>query len=74
NARLDELRATGARFADTARLYQAMGTPPVDGAGKDGKAGKADTAGNPGNAAHDAPATQVRTAAPDAPPSQPLPQ
>ena len=30
NARLDEIRATGARFADTARLYQAMGTPPVD--------------------------------------------
>ncbi|TCW87472.1 RND transporter [Burkholderia sp. SRS-46] len=30
NARLDELRATGARLADTARLYQAMGTPPGD--------------------------------------------
>ncbi|WP_431819345.1 efflux transporter outer membrane subunit [Burkholderia sp. F1] len=29
NARLDEIRATGARLADTARLYQAMGTPPV---------------------------------------------
>ncbi|KWI44168.1 RND transporter [Burkholderia ubonensis] len=28
NARLDEIRATGARLADTARLYQAMGTPP----------------------------------------------
>ncbi|KVD55958.1 RND transporter [Burkholderia ubonensis] len=30
NARLDEIRATGARLADTARLYQAMGTPPVE--------------------------------------------
>jgi NodT family efflux transporter outer membrane factor (OMF) lipoprotein len=29
NARLDEIRATGARLADTARLYQAMGTPPA---------------------------------------------
>ncbi|WP_321871126.1 efflux transporter outer membrane subunit [Burkholderia ubonensis] len=29
NARLDEIRAMGARLADTARLYQAMGTPPV---------------------------------------------
>ncbi|KDB07373.1 RND efflux system, outer membrane lipoprotein, NodT family [Burkholderia sp. lig30] len=28
NARLDEIRATGARLADTARLFQAMGTPP----------------------------------------------
>ncbi|MGU7784863.1 efflux transporter outer membrane subunit [Burkholderia sp. PU8-34] len=32
NARLDEIRATGARLADTARLYQAMGTPPGDAA------------------------------------------
>ncbi|MBN3793262.1 hypothetical protein G3N94_41235, partial [Burkholderia sp. Ac-20353] len=31
NAQLDEIRATGARLSDTARLYQAMGTPPVGG-------------------------------------------
>jgi outer membrane protein TolC len=42
NARLDEIRATGARFADTARLYQAMGTPPADGAAR------TDTAANAG--------------------------
>ncbi|WP_226383464.1 efflux transporter outer membrane subunit [Burkholderia mayonis] len=35
NARLDEIRATGTRLVDTARLYQAMGTPK-DG-GKDAK-------------------------------------
>ncbi|WP_179404607.1 efflux transporter outer membrane subunit [Burkholderia guangdongensis] len=29
NARLDEIRATGARLTDTARLFQAMGTPPA---------------------------------------------
>ncbi|KUZ65313.1 RND transporter [Burkholderia ubonensis] len=53
NARLDEIRATGARLADTARLYQAMGTPP------DGTA-----AGQQARAAvPDAPNT------PDAPPS-----
>jgi outer membrane protein TolC len=45
NARLDEIRATGARFADTARLYQAMGTPPADGAAR------TDTAANAGAAA-----------------------
>lgn len=27
NARLDEIRATGARLSDTAHLYQAMGMP-----------------------------------------------
>ncbi|MEK7925192.1 RND transporter, partial [Burkholderia contaminans] len=37
---LDEIRATGARFADTARLYQAMGTPPVDQPGQPGKTDK----------------------------------
>jgi NodT family efflux transporter outer membrane factor (OMF) lipoprotein len=30
NARLDEIRYTGARLTDTAALFQAMGTPPVD--------------------------------------------
>ncbi|KGS08814.1 efflux transporter outer membrane subunit [Burkholderia sp. ABCPW 111] len=35
NARLDEIRATGTRLVDTARLFQAMGTP-TDG-GKDAK-------------------------------------
>ncbi|HDR9856249.1 TPA: RND transporter, partial [Burkholderia multivorans] len=30
NAQLDAIRATGARLADTARLYQAMGTPPTE--------------------------------------------
>lgn len=30
NARLDEIRATGTRLVDTARLFQAMGTP-IDG-------------------------------------------
>ncbi|WP_323118683.1 efflux transporter outer membrane subunit [Burkholderia alba] len=29
NARLDEIRSTGTRLADTARLFQAMGTPPA---------------------------------------------
>ncbi len=31
NARLDEIRATGTRLADTARLFQALGTPPAPG-------------------------------------------
>ncbi|WP_042314808.1 efflux transporter outer membrane subunit, partial [Paraburkholderia terrae] len=30
NARLDEIRFTGARLNDTAALFQAMGNPPVD--------------------------------------------
>jgi len=30
NARLDEIRYTGARLNDTAALFQAMGNPPVD--------------------------------------------
>ncbi|MGS1072308.1 efflux transporter outer membrane subunit [Burkholderia glumae] len=30
NAQLDAIRATGARLADTARLFQAMGTPPEE--------------------------------------------
>ncbi|SMG02906.1 RND efflux system, outer membrane lipoprotein, NodT family [Burkholderia singularis] len=30
NARLDEIRATSARLVDTARLFDAMGTPPAD--------------------------------------------
>ncbi|MGF7133444.1 NodT family efflux transporter outer membrane factor (OMF) lipoprotein [Paraburkholderia sp. EB58] len=33
NARLDEIRYTGARLTDTAALFQAMGTPPVEAAG-----------------------------------------
>ncbi|NIE88908.1 RND transporter, partial [Burkholderia sp. Tr-860] len=33
NAQLDAIRATSSRLADTARLFQAMGTPP-DPAGK----------------------------------------
>jgi outer membrane protein TolC len=32
NARLDEIRYTGARLNDTAALFQAMGNPPVDDA------------------------------------------
>ncbi|SEI92420.1 efflux transporter outer membrane subunit [Paraburkholderia diazotrophica] len=30
NARLDEIRYTGARLNDTAALFQAMGNPPID--------------------------------------------
>ncbi|AOJ01936.1 RND transporter [Burkholderia mayonis] len=55
NARLDEIRATGTRLVDTARLYQAMGTPK-DG-GKDAKrASGADDARDVGDAKrmHDA--------------------
>jgi NodT family efflux transporter outer membrane factor (OMF) lipoprotein len=33
NARLDEIRYTGARLTDTAALFQAMGNPPVEAAG-----------------------------------------
>ncbi len=33
NARLDEIRYTGARLTDTAALFQAMGTPPVEAEG-----------------------------------------
>ncbi|ERJ32880.1 RND efflux system, outer membrane lipoprotein, NodT family [Burkholderia sp. AU4i] len=68
NARLDEIRATGARFADTARLYQAMGTPPVDKGGPSGKAGDTNAAGDgaPGQQAH---AATVDTAATYTPPS-----
>ncbi|KVN14520.1 MULTISPECIES: efflux transporter outer membrane subunit [unclassified Burkholderia] len=48
NARLDEIRATGARLVDTARLFQAMGTPTDDG--KDAKdAARASGASAPGN-------------------------
>jgi NodT family efflux transporter outer membrane factor (OMF) lipoprotein len=32
NARLDEIRYTGARLNDTAALFQAMGNPPIDDA------------------------------------------
>ena len=61
NARLDEIRATGARFADTARLYQAMGTPPA------GKDGKDDKTGQTGNAAGDVTTgRQAQAAAPSA--------
>ncbi|MCR5893017.1 hypothetical protein DPV74_10565 [Burkholderia sp. HAN2018] len=66
NARLDEIRATGARFADTARLYQAMGTPPVDKGGPSGKAGN--TAGDGATGQH-ARAATADTAATDTPPS-----
>ncbi|XOD06289.1 efflux transporter outer membrane subunit [Burkholderia sp. 22PA0099] len=38
NAQLDAIRATGSRLADTARLFQAMGTPP-----EPAQAGKAAT-------------------------------
>lgn len=69
NARLDEIRATGARFADTARLYQAMGTPPADPTGKTAKTGNADTAGHVDNADQGTLATQARAATPAAPPS-----
>ncbi|MBN3783341.1 RND transporter, partial [Burkholderia sp. Ac-20345] len=61
NARLDEIRATGARFADTARLYQAMGTPPVDKAGQSGKTNPA--------AGGSATGQQARATAADTPPS-----
>ncbi|KVZ03433.1 efflux transporter outer membrane subunit [Burkholderia stagnalis] len=49
NARLDEIRATGARLADTARLYQAMGTPPGSEArpGAQARAAGADSAVTP---------------------------
>ncbi|OMG70362.1 efflux transporter outer membrane subunit [Burkholderia ubonensis] len=48
NARLDEIRATGARLADTARLYQAMGTPPVGTeAGQQARAAAPDTPNTP---------------------------
>ncbi|RQR56884.1 RND transporter [Burkholderia sp. Bp9126] len=49
NARLDEIRATGARLADTARLYQAMGTPPGGEAlpGAQARAAGADQAATP---------------------------
>ncbi|WP_322066624.1 efflux transporter outer membrane subunit [Burkholderia ubonensis] len=48
NARLDEIRATGARLADTARLYQAMGTPS-DGtaAGQQARAAEPNTPPSP---------------------------
>jgi NodT family efflux transporter outer membrane factor (OMF) lipoprotein len=36
NARLDEIRYTGARLTDTAALFQAMGTPPVASSGNAG--------------------------------------
>ncbi|RQT65678.1 RND transporter [Burkholderia cepacia] len=71
NARLDEIRATGARFADTARLYQAMGTPPVDKGGPSGKAG--DTAAD-GATGQQARAATADTAATDTPPSPPSSQ
>ncbi|MEK8059395.1 RND transporter, partial [Burkholderia contaminans] len=61
NARLDEIRATGARFADTARLYQAMGTPPVDQPGQPGKTDKSADASAAG--------PQARAAGADTPPS-----
>ncbi|KVE74614.1 efflux transporter outer membrane subunit [Burkholderia vietnamiensis] len=62
NARLDEIRATGARFADTARLYQAMGTPPADAAAR------TDTAANAGRAAPSDAGNGAGAAAPDTPP------
>ncbi|KVR82793.1 efflux transporter outer membrane subunit [Burkholderia vietnamiensis] len=62
NARLDEIRATGARFADTARLYQAMGTPPADGAKR------TDTAANAGAATPSDAGNGAGAAAPDTPP------
>ncbi|RFU45337.1 efflux transporter outer membrane subunit [Paraburkholderia sp. DHOC27] len=37
NARLDEIRYTGARLTDTAALFQAMGTPPVGAPAGDSK-------------------------------------
>ncbi|HDR9096631.1 TPA: RND transporter, partial [Burkholderia vietnamiensis] len=55
-------RATGARFADTARLYQAMGTPPADGAAR------TDTAANAGRAAPSDTGNGAGAAAPDTPP------
>ncbi|WP_241240920.1 efflux transporter outer membrane subunit [Burkholderia cenocepacia] len=60
NARLDEIRATGARFADTARLYQAMGTPP---------AGNGDKPGNSVSAASAAGKEARAAATPDPAPS-----
>jgi outer membrane protein TolC len=39
NARLDEIRYTGARLTDTAALFQAMGTPPVEATGNAGATG-----------------------------------
>jgi NodT family efflux transporter outer membrane factor (OMF) lipoprotein len=37
NARLDEIRYTGARLADTAALFQAMGNPPADAVARSDK-------------------------------------
>ncbi|AOI65710.1 RND transporter [Burkholderia territorii] len=68
NARLDEIRATGARLADTARLYQAMGTPPPAPAGNAATPANADTAAHTGSAEQRA-AMQARAATSDAPPS-----
>ena len=45
NARLDEIRYTGARLTDTAALFQAMGTPPVEAAQAAGAAGATPPAG-----------------------------
>ncbi|MBN3774028.1 hypothetical protein G3N93_31325 [Burkholderia sp. Se-20378] len=57
-------RAAGARFADTARLDQARGTPPVD------KADKAGQSGMHAQAAGDSAAgQQARAATADTPPS-----
>ena len=50
NARLDEIRYTGARLTDTAALFQAMGTPPVDEAAASAAKGTAGTAGTAGAA------------------------
>lgn len=50
NARLDEIRYTGARLTDTAALFQAMGTPPVDDAAASAAKGTAGTAGTAGAA------------------------
>ncbi|HDR8860723.1 TPA: RND transporter, partial [Burkholderia territorii] len=68
NARLDEIRATGARLADTARLYQAMGTPPPAPAGNAATPANADTAAHTDSAEQRA-AMQARAATSDAPPS-----
>ena len=65
NARLDEIRYTGARLTDTAALFQAMGTPPVDEAGAAGSTATTGASGTTG-------ATTGAAAAPAAPMHSPV--
>ena len=65
NARLDEIRYTGARLTDTAALFQAMGTPPVDEAGAVGSTATTGASGTTGG-------TTGAAAAPAAPMHSPV--